>query len=71
MQSLKFEYTTDGVSRFELELYSDGERMTRQDLMLMGDYIHLLFLTLRRVGNVSSGVDVEAMIRDLMRGDDR
>lgn len=70
MQKLTFDYSSDGVSHFNLELHSDGQRLTRSDLILMGDYIHLLFLTLRRLGNVNSGVDIEAMIRDLMKGDD-
>lgn len=70
MQTLKFDYTTDSVSHFTLELYSDGERMTRQDLLLMGDYIHLLFITIKRLGNTVRDVDFETMWRNLMRDED-
>ena len=70
MQTLKFDYTTDGVSHFTLELHSEGERLAHQDLLLMADYIHLLFITIKRLGNTNSGVDFEAMLRNLMRDDD-
>lgn len=70
MQTLKFDYTTDSVSHFTLELYSDGERMTRQDLSLMGDYIYLLFITIKRLGNTNSGIDFDGMLHNLMRDDD-
>lgn len=71
MQTIKFTYSTDGVSSFELELHSAGERITGSDLVLMGKYIQLLFATIRQVGAIGtvSNVDIDAMIRELMKGE--
>lgn len=70
MQTLKFSYKTDSESSFHIELTSEGERLTGSDLVLMGKYIHLLFITIRQIGNVSNSPDIDAMIRDLMRGEE-
>lgn len=71
MQKLKFAYKTDGVSQFELTLTPEGNRITGSDLVLMGKAIQVLFATIRQIGNInsSSNVDIDEMIRDLMKGD--
>lgn len=70
MQTLRFTYTTDSDSSFELELTSEDERLTGSDLILMGKYIRLLFATIRKIGEINSSPDIDSLIDDLMRGDD-
>lgn len=72
MQELKFSYSAGSGSHFDLALTSEGDRITSSDIVMMGSYIHLLFLTIRRIGAVAekSSYDVDEMIRNLMNQDD-
>lgn len=72
MQTLRFTYRM-AESSFDLELESEGDRLTGSDLVLMGKYIHLLFITIRQIGATNSNIpvtDIDAMIRELMGGED-
>ena len=71
MQTLSFTYSTDGVSMFKLDLTPEGNRITGNDLILMGKYIQLLFATIRQIGDVTnSNVDIDELIRKLMNEGD-
>lgn len=73
MQELQFSYSSDGLAHFDLALTSEGDRITNSDIVMMGNYIHLLFLTIRRIGVVTENTscDVDEMIRNLMNHDDK
>lgn len=72
MQDITFTYSPGGESDFTLSLTSSGEKITNQDIVMMGNYIHMLFLTIRRVGefNAQAGTDIDEMIRNLMKRDE-
>lgn len=73
MQEISFTYTPDGGSNFTLSFTSEGSRVTNSDIVMMGNYIHLLFLTIRQVGefNAQAGTDIDEMIRNLMNRDEQ
>lgn len=64
VQELKFRYSLDGVSSFELTLTS--ERLDRKDMALMGKYMDLLFGVIRNNGGVGPKVDIDDIIRGIM-----
>lgn len=71
MQTLRFSYTSDNASSFTLELTSEGNRASGNDLVLMGKYIRLLFATIRQIGDINhSNLDVDELIRRIMEGGD-
>ena len=69
MKRLDFSYVLDEGSRFELALTSD-EEMTPASVALMATYICMFFLALKKIPGIDMGhVDVETLIRDLMKGE--
>lgn len=66
MNSLDFSYSPDGKCRLKLCLTSD-EKITNTDLSTMSTYIYMLFMVLKQVAGMDTNVDVEALIRDIMK----
>ena len=66
MNKLEFTYSRGG--KFDLALASD-EKITTNDISTMSTYIYMLFNVLKQVSGSEANADVEAFIRDIMKGD--